>query len=175
MKFYFVTPVDKTSFSHRWVVDDVGLIVVEKHYRNYPKGNGSIVDRWSEFKVDPLPKVGIDFGGMCCTDEPEVSFTLYKTKFEIPVTHIPYFKDALQIPDLMKDGNWRCKIWLWRHIYSNETRMKVLEKVKKIEEKSQKMRINFEKKVQKRFDDINKKQTVVLRAGPMQNTGKINN
>lgn len=122
MKFYYIKPKEKLSYSRRWYADEKGLIEVEKKYRNYSKDPENIVDRWDEFKASETKDMFYDFGGMMRIGTPEVSEDVMGVKIGMPVTHIDYFIMATERNDLSKDGIWQCPARFVCGVFSYEFR-----------------------------------------------------
>jgi hypothetical protein len=122
MKFYTVVPKSKESYSRRWFVDEVGVKLVEKKYTNYEKVPGQPVNRWGEFKIEPTDKVWFDFGGMMHKNTPVVKETLHGVEFSMPVTHVDFFLEALDNPELNDPSYWQCPMRFWCAVFSPETK-----------------------------------------------------
>jgi hypothetical protein len=167
MKFYFVKPKDDISPSCRWFVDEVGLQYVENHYRNYPnKKGGGTIDRWDEFEYKLRNPVLIDFGGMCWLAEPEVKISCDDTDFEMKVSHLPYFVNALKAETCIKKttDTWNCGIWMFNHVYSNETRSIILYKAEELLKNCEEMLEGVKRHWDKTIEDINKDGVKIIRA-----------
>lgn len=116
-------PVDLSSPSHRWLVDEDGLEVVKNHYSNYPKDPNNPIDRWHEFKVEQINYFNIDFGGIYHTVEPHFSQKIYGIEFEGCVTHIPIFIEALDDKFFHQRWKvWRFNMWNIFVVLSRKTR-----------------------------------------------------
>lgn len=165
MNFYFVKPKDEASHSKRWIVDDGGLVALENHYRNYPtKIEGVTCDRWDEFGYELRPLITIDFGGMYWIDEPEVKIICDQTTFNMKVSHLPYFIEALKLDKLMDKGMWWCSIWFFHHVYSDETRQIILDKAETLLQNCTEMIEGVERHKDNVFADINKDGVKIIRA-----------
>lgn len=175
MTFYFVSPKEKTSYSRRWYVDDAGLKKVQHMYENYNKDPNNIVNRWNDFEVKPIKAIFIDFGGMCWTKEPIIKFTCMKTKFEVPITHLPYFQDVLASELKVKDGLWSTGIWLFGHVYSNETRLKLWKKVKAVVMKTREQRKQMDEQMDADIKAINDKDGAIKVLRVKRKHHEINN
>ena len=128
MKFYLVQPTNKYSPSRHWFVDEVGLVKVKNKYTKYGRDPNNTIDRWSDFEAKVTNKVWFDFGDMLRVNTPSVKEIMYGTTFELFVTHIPSFLEALKSPHHMDEEYWQCSGRYHNYVFSEKVRDSLMEK-----------------------------------------------
>ena len=126
MIFYLVKPKDSQSPSRKWFVDEFGLEKVRDKYTNYSKRPCVITNRWSEFEATQTKHIWFDFGGMLRVGTPSVKEVIYGVEFEVIVTHIPTFIEALSSPNHSSGDFWQCSCRWHNYVFDKTVRDKLI-------------------------------------------------
>ena len=118
MNFFFIQPKDKSSFSRRWFVDDVGLEIVKQNYSFYGREGEEKIDRWDDFKCEPTDTIWFDFGGMMYANTTNIKEIVCGIKVDIMITHTEVLLGALLSNKLLSPTYWKCATRYNTHIYS---------------------------------------------------------
>ncbi len=158
MKYFYIHPIDIMAPSRRWITDERGLEAIKFRYENYDKDPQNLTNRWSDFEVEEIQDVVVDFGGMYCAAEPEVRIKDGESFYSLQVSHLPYFVESLKKPQHSERYEGVAYIPMWRrHLcLSYETIERILPLARELNKNCQEMQEGVDRDWSERIAEINK-------------------